>query len=136
MPANSQLADELHKPIIKKFKKRRKYSSFKDNTWGVDLADTQLISIYDKRIRYLLCVVDLFSKHAWVVPLKDKKAVSIDNAFQSILKKSNRKPNKIWIDQGSEFYSNVFKKGLKDNDISMYPTMKKSLLLLKDLLEL
>ena len=80
----------------------------------------QLISKHNKGIRYLLCVIALFSKYAWVLPLKDKKGVSIVNAFQSIFKKSNRKPNKIWVDQGSEFYNNVFKKFLKDNDISMY----------------
>ena len=70
---NQQLANELHKPIIRKFKKRKVYSSFKDNIWGVDLADMQLISKYNKGIRYLLCVIDLFSKYAWVVPLKDRK---------------------------------------------------------------
>ena len=92
---NQQLADELHKPIIRKFKKRKVYSSFKDNIWSVDLADLQLISKHNKGTRYLLCAIDLFSKYAWVVPLKDKKGVSIVNAFQSIFKKSNRKPNKI-----------------------------------------
>ena len=61
---NSQLADELHKPIISNFKKRKVYSSFKDNIWSVDLADTQLISKYNKGIRYFLCVIDLFSKYA------------------------------------------------------------------------
>ena len=119
---NQQLANELHKPIIRKFKKRKVYSSFKGNIWGVDLADMQLISKYNKGIRYLLCVIDLFSKYAWVVPLKDKKGVSIVNAFQSILNSSKRKPNKIWVDQGSEFYNNHFKKWLKDNDIEMYST--------------
>ena len=82
----------------------------------------QLISKHNKGIRYLLCVIDLFSKCAWVVPLKDKKGVNIVNAFQSILDKSKRQPNKIWVDQGIEFYNNVFKKWLKDNDISMYST--------------
>ena len=119
---NQQLANELHKPIIRKFKKRKVYSSFKGNIWGVDLADMQLMSKYNKGIRYLLCVIDLFSKYAWVVPLKDKKGVSIVNAFQSILNSSKRKPNKIWVDQGSEFYNNHFKKWLKDNDIEMYST--------------
>ena len=71
--SNQQLANELHKPIIRKFKKRQVYSSFKDNILGVDLADMQLISKYNKRIRYLLCVIDLFTKYAWVVLLKDKK---------------------------------------------------------------
>ena len=69
-----------------------------------------------------MCVIDIFSKYAWVVPLKDKKGVSIVNAFQKILKDSNRKPNKIWVDKGSEFYNNSFKKWLKDNDIEMYST--------------
>ena len=72
---SSQLADELHKPIIGKFEKRKVYSSFKDNIWGVDLANVQLISKHNKGIRYLLCVIDLFCKYAWVFPLKDKKGV-------------------------------------------------------------
>ena len=117
---NQQLADEFHKPIIRKFKKRKVYSSFKDNIWSVDLADMQLISKHNKGIRYLLCAIDLFSKYDWVVSLKDKKGATITNAFQSILDSSKRKPNKIWVDQGSEFYNNVFKKWLKDNGISMY----------------
>ena len=70
--------------------------------------------------RFLLCVIDILSKYAWVVPLKDKKGVSIVDAFQKILDKSRRKPNKIWVDKGSEFYNNVFRKWLRDNDIEMY----------------
>ena len=122
---NQKLANELHKPIIRKFKKRKVYSSYKDNICGVDLADMQLISTYSKVIRYLLCAIDLFSKYAFVVPLKDKKGTTIANAFQSILGSSKRKPNKIWVDQGSEFHNNVFKKWLKDNDIEMYSTHNK-----------
>ena len=79
---NSQLADEIHKPITRKFKKRKVYSTFKDNIWGCDLADMQLVSKHNKGIKYLLCVIDLFSKYAWVVPFNDKKGVSIVNAFQ------------------------------------------------------
>ena len=74
---NIQLANELHKPIIRKFKKRKVYSSFRDNIWGVDLADMQSLSKYNKRIKYLLCPIYLFSKYAWVVPIKDKKVTSI-----------------------------------------------------------
>ena len=70
-------------------------SSFKDNIWGFDLADMQLISKYNKGIRYILCAIDLFSKYAFVVPLKDKRGPTIVNAFQSILNSSKRKPNKI-----------------------------------------
>ena len=80
----------------------------------------QLISNINKGFLFLLCVVDIFSKYAWVVPLKDKKGVSIVNAFQKILDDSNRKPNKIWVDKGSEFCNNSFKKWLKDNDIEIY----------------
>ena len=67
-----------------------------------------------------MCVIDIFSKYALVVPLKDKKGVSIVNVFQKILKEPDRKPNKIWVDKGSEFYYNSFKKWLKDNDTEMY----------------
>ena len=78
---------------------------------GADLADMHLISMFNKGFRFLLCVIDIFSKYAWVVPLKDKKGISIVNAFQKILKESDRKPNKIWVDKGSEFYNNSFKNG-------------------------
>ena len=84
------------------------HSSFKDNIWGVNLVDMQLLSKFNKGFRFLLCVIDTYSKHAWVIPLKDKKGISIVHAFQKILKESNRKPNKIWVDKGSEFYNNYF----------------------------
>ena len=132
---NEQLAEELHKPIIRKFKRRELYSAFKDNIWAADLADMQLISKFDKGFRFLLCVIDIYSKYAWVVPLKDKKGVSIVNAFQSILKKSNRKPSKIWVDKGSEFYTRSMKSCLEKNDKKyIQRIMKEKLLLLKDLL--
>ena len=82
----------------------------------------QLITKYNKGIKYLLCVIDLRSKYAWIVLLKNKKGASIVNAFQKLLNNSKRMPNEIWVDQGSEFYNNVFKKWLKDSDISMYST--------------
>ena len=105
---NKLLANELHKPIIRKFKKRKVYSSLQYNIWGVHLADMQLITKYNKKIRYSLCRVNIFSKYAWIFPLKDEKGITVTNAFQSILDSSKRKPNKIWVDQGSEFYNNVF----------------------------
>ena len=70
---NIQLADELHKPIIRQFKERKVYSSFRDNIWGADLANMQLISKFNKGFRFLLCVIDTYSKYTWVVPLKIKK---------------------------------------------------------------
>ena len=81
---NSQLAEELHKPFIKNFKRRKVCSSFKDNIWGVDLADMSLISNFNKGIKYLLCVIDLFSRYSWVIPLKNKKGDSIVEGFHSI----------------------------------------------------
>ena len=111
--SNQQLANELHKTITRKFKKRKVI------IWGVDLTGMQLISKCDKGIRYLLCFIDLFTKYAWVIPLKDKKGV---NAFQSILNSSKRNPNKTWLDQGSEFYNKSLKEWLHDNDMEMYST--------------
>ena len=105
---NYQLANELHRQIIRKFKRRKVYSSFRDNIWGVDLADMQSLSKYNKGIKYLLCAIDFFNKYAQVIPLKDKRGITIVNAFQKILSKG-RKPNKIWVDQGGEFYNNLLR---------------------------
>ena len=117
---NEQLAEELHKPITRKFKKRQVYSSFQDNLWGADLADMQLISTFNKGIRFLLCVIDIFSKYAWVILLKDKKVTTITNAFQKILDESKCKPNKICVDKSSEFYNRSMKSWLQGNDIEMF----------------
>ena len=82
----------------------------------------QLIRKFNKGFRFLLCVIDIFSKYAWVVPLKDEKGVSIVNAFQKSLDDSKRKPNKIWVDKGSQFYNRSVKSWLQDNDITIYST--------------
>ena len=96
----------------------------------------QLISKCNKEIRCLLCVIDIFSKYAWVIPLNDKKGVTIVNTFQSILNDSKRKPNKICKDKRSKFYKISMKSWLEKNDIEMYSTHnEENLLLLKDLLE-
>ena len=108
---NIQLADELHKPIIRKFKKRKVHSSFRDNIWGADLADMQLVSKFSKGLRFLLCAVDIYSKYAWVTPLKDKKDISIVNGFQKMLKEYNRKPNKIWETKEVNFTIILLKNG-------------------------
>ena len=79
---NYQLANELRKQIIRNFKRRKVYSSFRNDICGVDLADMQSLSKYNKGNKYLLCVIDLFSKYAWVIPLKDKRRISIVNEFQ------------------------------------------------------
>ena len=85
---------------------------FKDHIWGADLADMQVISNFNKGFRFLSCVMDIFSKYAWDVPLKDKKGVTIVDAFEKILGDSKRKPNKRRVDKGSELYNNSLKKCL------------------------
>ena len=79
---NKELAEKLHKPIIRKFNKRKVHSPFIDNIWGADLVDMQLISKFNKGSRFLLCVIDIYNKYAWVIPLKDKKGITIANTFQ------------------------------------------------------
>ena len=81
--------------IIRKYKKRKVFSSFKYDIWGVDSADMQLISKCNKENTFLLCAIDPFSKYAWLVPIKDKKGVTFVNAFQKLLDSSKRKPSKI-----------------------------------------
>ena len=113
---------------LKKIKRGKVYSSFKDNILGVDLAHRQSVSKYNRGIKYLFCAIDLISKYASVVPLKDKRVITIVNAFQKILDSSKsskakskwRKPNKIWVDQGGEFYNKFFKRFLKTYNIEMY----------------
>ena len=141
---NYQLANELHKQIIRNFKRREVYSSLRDNIWGVDLADIQSLSKYNNGIKYLLCVIDLFNKYAWVVPLKDKRWISIVKAFQKTISeggtaesKGGCKPNKMWVDQSGEFYNKLFKRFLEISNIEMYSTYttKENSLLPRDLLE-
>ena len=85
----------------------------------------QLISKFNKGFRFLLRVIDIFSKYAWVVPLKDKKGITITNAFQKILEECNRNPNKIWVDKGIKFYNCSVKKWLKVNNFEIYPLNNK-----------
>ena len=100
MVQNKELAEELHKSIIRKSETRKVYSSFKDNIWGADLADMQLISKLNKIFQFSLCVIDIYSKNAWVASLKDKKGIAITKAFQETLDES---------DNGSEFYKRSMK---------------------------
>ena len=118
--SNKELPEELHKPIIGKFKKRKVYSPFIENIWGADIADMQLISKFHKGIRFLLCVIGILSKYARVTHLKDKKGITITNTFQKILDESNLKPSKIWVDKGSKFYNRSTKSWLEKNTIEMF----------------
>ena len=120
--SNNELAEKLHKPVIRKFEKRKVHSPCIDIIWGTDLADTKLISKCNERFRFLLCASGIYSKYAWVIPFKDKKRITITNAFQKILDELYGKPNKIWVDKDSHFYDRSTKSFSHNNDMEMYLT--------------
>ena len=111
--SDQQLAKILHKPIIRKFRKRKVHRPFTENIWSADLVKMQLISKFSEGFRLLLCVIDIFIKYAWVIPLKDKEGVTLTSPFQNNLKESNRKPNKIWVDKGRKIYNRSMKSWLE-----------------------
>ena len=130
------LADELHKPITKNFSKRKVISNGIDKIWAADLVEMQKFSKWNKGIKYLLMVIDIFSKCGWIAPLKDKKIESVSKAFHEIFKKSKRKPRMLWTDKGSEFISTHFKDFLKKEKLKCITLkMKKNQMWLKDGIE-
>ena len=122
LDSSQQLAEELHKPITRNFRKRRVISYGVDKIWASDLVEIQKYGKWNKGIKYLLMVIDVFSKYGWIEPLKDKKTESVSLAFDHIFKKSKRKPEKLWTDKGSEFISKHFKDFLKTHSIILYHT--------------
>ena len=119
---SQQLADELHKPITKNFSKRKVISNGIDKIWAADLVEMQMFSKWNNGIKYLLMVIDVFSKYGWIAPLKDKKTESVSKAFNEIFKKNKRKPMMLWTDKGFEFISKHFKEFLKKEKIKLYHT--------------
>ena len=119
---SQQLAEELHKPITKTFSKRIMISNGIDKTWAADLVEMQMFSKWNKGIKYLLMVIDVFSKYGWIKLLKYKKTESVSKAFTEIFKKSKRKPSMLWTDKGSEFISKHFKEFLNKTGIKIYHT--------------
>ena len=103
--SNKELAEDLRKPIIRKFEKIKVHASFIDNICGVDLADMQLISKFNKEFRFLLYVIDVYSKICMDYSFKRLLMLPITNASQKNLNESNRKPNKLKVDKGSKFYN-------------------------------
>ncbi|XP_060074101.1 uncharacterized protein LOC132553836 [Ylistrum balloti] len=97
------LAEELHRPVRKKFERRRVRVNGIDEIWAADLVDMQAFSKFNRGTKYLLAVIDIFYKYGWLVPLKDKTGKSVAAALKKILK--GRKPKKIWVDKGKEFYN-------------------------------
>ena len=114
------MANELHKPLRKRFARRRVVSNGIDDIWSADLIEMQEFAKSNKGIRYLLNVIDVFSKYVWSIPLKDKTGNSTVEAFNKLIK--IRKPNKLWVDKGKEFYNKSMDKWLEDNYIHRYST--------------
>ena len=117
-----QLAEELHKQVTKKFKRRKVYARFKDNIWPADLAEMGSLSPKNKNAKYLLYVINVFIKYAWFKPLKNKKGKTFLNAFIEIVNESNRNRNRLWVDQGKEFYNKRVPEWLDNNDNLIYST--------------
>ena len=118
---NYLLANQLHRQIIRNWKRRKVYSLFRDNICAFDLDDMQILSVYNKKIKCLLCPTVFFSKYAWVVLFIEKRGIIIANSFKKLVSRK-RKPNKIWVDQGGELYNNLFKRFLKISNIEIYST--------------
>ena len=116
-----QLAEELHKPIRRKFTKRRVFAKGVDEIWATDLVEMQRFSEWNKGVKYLLMVIDVFSKFGWIEPLQNKKGESVASAFEKIFK-SGRKPRLLWTDKGKEFYNKNVKQLLSRENIKLYST--------------
>ena len=116
-----KLADELHKPIKRNFTRRRVIANHIDEIWCSDLVEMQQFSKWNKGNRYLLMVLDVFSKYGWIVPLKDKKGETVAEAFKKIFKEG-RKPQYLWTDKGKEYYNKHVKELLDMNKITLYST--------------
>ena len=121
MSFTSKLANELHRKVITKFPKRKVVSHGVDKIWAADLIDLQKISKQNKHYKYLLSVIDIFSKYAFVKPLKNKTGDEVTKAFTEIFK-TGRHPEKIWVDNGKEFYNKTLKSFLKLHNVELYST--------------
>ena len=119
---SQQLADELHKPITRNVSKRSVISKGVDEFLTADLVEMQKLSKWNKGVKYLLMVIDVFSKYGWIKPLKDKKIESVSKAFDEIFKSNKRLPKMLWTDKGSEFISKHFEEFLKTKGIKLCHT--------------
>lgn len=120
MNERKQFAEEIHRRVVRKFQRRKVIVHRMDEIWGIDLASMET-SAFDG-YKFILCIIDVFSKYVWCVPLKNKMATTVLNAVKDVVKQSDRIPEKIWVDQGSEFYNKEFKAWITSQDIIMYST--------------
>ena len=128
MEQQQLLAEEVFSPQITKFRSERIIPLYKDETWSADLIDKSSLSKYNNNYKFILTVIDIFTKYAWAIPLKNKSGLSITNGFKLVLGKNPqggsqpRKPEKLWVDRGSEFYNKTFKSLLKEYGTKIYST--------------
>ena len=118
---SDELADELHKPIRKKFKKRRVYANGVDAIWAADLVDMQSFSRFNKGYKYILMIIDVFSKYGWAIALKTKTGIKVARAFSELWKKQTP-PQKLWTDKGKEFYNKPMKDLMEKYHVQIYST--------------
>ena len=118
---SDELANELHKPIRRKFMKRTVFAKNVDDIWTADLVDMQQFAKNNKGVKYLLTVIDVFSKYGWIIPLKTKTGIEVAKAFEELFKQ-NKPPSKLWTDKGTEFYNTHMKKVLSSNNVLLYST--------------
>ena len=122
------LAKEVFSPQIRKLRRERIIPLYKDETWSADLIDKSSLSKYNNNYKFILTVIDIFTKYAWAIPLKNKSGLSITNGFRIVLSENpqggseSRKPEKFWVDRGSEFYNKTFKSLLKEYGTKLYST--------------
>ena len=115
------LADELHKPIRKKFPKRHVFASAVDAIWAADLVEMQSFARENKGYKYILMIIDVFSKYGWAIPLKSKTGLEVANAFQQLWK-TQSPPQKLWTDKGKEFYNKHMSELLRKHSVDLYST--------------
>ena len=117
---SNQLADELHKPIRRKFQKRMVFAKTVDDIWSADLIEMIPLAKYNKGYKYLLMVIDVFSKYGWIVPLKTKTGKAVTEGFKKVF--SDRVPSRLWVDKGKEFYNKTLQSLLDREKVIMYST--------------
>ncbi len=126
MKDDEQFAEEIHHRAVRKFRRRKVIVHRLDEIWGLDLASMESVASHNNGYKFILCIIDVFSKYAWCVPLKNKSATTVLDAVKDVVKKSGRSPEKIWVDKGSEFYNKHFQDWAKNNDITIYSTFGES----------
>ena len=112
-------SNEVHKPKRKTFERRKIFVNSIDEIWAMDLASMENLADDNEGYKFILCVIDVFSKYAWCIPLKNKSSSTVLEAVKKIISESGRTPKRFWTDRGTEFYNKVFATWIKSKDITL-----------------